>query len=131
MQYYCTYMKTALYNCKRCKIGRRVSYTESQRSHIGYGRYQVSHWRIGEHGERVYPGSMLISGNTYGGDGACPNCHRQMKWGWLDAHKVDDVPCDARCTGARGHSCECSCGGENHGKDWSSLGRQMSEILAA
>lgn len=25
------------------------------------------------------------------------------------------VPCDSRCTGARGNNCECSCGGKNHG----------------
>lgn len=24
--------------------------------------------------------------------------------------------CDARCLNAKGHSCECSCGGANHGK---------------
>lgn len=24
-------------------------------------------------------------------------------------------PCDARCMGAVGPSCDCSCGGENHG----------------
>ncbi len=23
--------------------------------------------------------------------------------------------CDARCTNAKGHNCECSCGGANHG----------------
>jgi hypothetical protein len=23
--------------------------------------------------------------------------------------------CDARCRSAKGHSCECSCGGKNHG----------------
>jgi hypothetical protein len=23
--------------------------------------------------------------------------------------------CDARCTNAKGHNCECSCGGKNHG----------------
>ena len=23
--------------------------------------------------------------------------------------------CDARCQNAKGHNCECSCGGENHG----------------
>jgi len=23
--------------------------------------------------------------------------------------------CDARCMNARGHNCECSCGGKNHG----------------
>jgi len=26
-------------------------------------------------------------------------------------------PCDARCTGARGPSCDCRCGGENHGSN--------------
>jgi hypothetical protein len=24
--------------------------------------------------------------------------------------------CDARCTNAKGHKCECSCGGANHGR---------------
>lgn len=28
-----------------------------------------------------------------------------------------DVPCDARCTSAKGHICSCSCGGKNHGSD--------------
>lgn len=25
--------------------------------------------------------------------------------------------CDARCMNAKGHNCECSCGGKNHGKN--------------
>lgn len=29
----------------------------------------------------------------------------------------DGVKCDRRCTGARGHDCECSCAGSNHGAD--------------
>jgi len=29
----------------------------------------------------------------------------------LEGHK-----CDARCEGAKGHQCYCSCGGQNHGK---------------
>lgn len=29
----------------------------------------------------------------------------------------NDTKCDARCTSAKGFQCECSCGGENHGKD--------------
>jgi hypothetical protein len=28
-----------------------------------------------------------------------------------------DHKCDPRCTGAKGHDCECSCGGANHGCD--------------
>lgn len=27
----------------------------------------------------------------------------------------NDTPCDDRCTEAKGHKCECSCGGKNHG----------------
>lgn len=42
--------------------------------------------------------------------------------GWLTANEikgtVTDCPCDGRCTSARGHSCECSCGGANHGSDY-------------
>jgi len=30
------------------------------------------------------------------------------------------VPCNARCTGAHGHDCECSCNGANHGADHAS-----------
>ena len=30
-----------------------------------------------------------------------------------------DVPCDGRCTRAKGSDCECSCGGANHGSAWS------------
>lgn len=25
------------------------------------------------------------------------------------------IPCDGRCYNARGHNCECQCGGHNHG----------------
>jgi hypothetical protein len=28
---------------------------------------------------------------------------------------AEDVPCNAKCTGAIGPSCSCSCGGRNHG----------------
>ena len=30
-------------------------------------------------------------------------------------HYNASVKCNARCTGATGHLCECSCGGVNHG----------------
>lgn len=53
-----------------------------------------------------------------GSTGACPRCG--------DRHVVDRTidykatpsrhRCDARCEDARGHDCECACGGVNHGK---------------
>lgn len=30
---------------------------------------------------------------------------------------VTDTKCDSRCTSAKGHVCECACGGANHGTD--------------
>jgi hypothetical protein len=27
----------------------------------------------------------------------------------------DEIKCDSRCTSSKGHRCECSCGGKNHG----------------
>lgn len=40
-----------------------------------------------------------------------------IKWKRLHAEEVPGSPCDARCTGAIGPDCECSCGGRNHGID--------------
>jgi hypothetical protein len=31
--------------------------------------------------------------------------------------RVTGTKCDARCTSATGHDCECQCGGKNHGID--------------
>lgn len=36
---------------------------------------------------------------------------------WAVKGTTNDTPCDARCTSATGHKCECSCGGRNHGAD--------------
>lgn len=30
---------------------------------------------------------------------------------------ANDTKCGARCTGSKGHVCDCSCGGKNHGRD--------------
>jgi len=43
---------------------------------------------------------------------ACGGTYRQRA---IKATYRRDVPCDSRCTGAKGHVCECSCSGANHG----------------
>ena len=119
-------MATVLYNCKHCKVGRRVEYPERQRGQFGYTPYRL------EAGRRIF----AVLDYDYStrpaqvrGDARCPNCGRGMTWGFLQGFKVDTVLCDARCTSARGFRCDCSCGGENHGKDWSGLGAPLSEVL--
>jgi hypothetical protein len=41
-------------------------------------------------------------------------CERHVAMQRVQGRKTDHV-CDVRCTEAKGHKCECSCGGANHG----------------
>ena len=108
-------MATVIYNCKNCKKGKRVEYPIQLRK--GYFT------RIDSNGI-AQPASVWIQScgggrpTQYGGDvemGICPSCHKMMSFGVLKAYVNPDHKCDARCTSARGHNCECACGGVNHG----------------
>lgn len=44
----------------------------------------------------------------------CPD-HGVYKLNYLKGRLVEDKKCDGRCMGATGPSCDCSCGGANHG----------------
>jgi len=38
-----------------------------------------------------------------------------LRFDRVTGHVNNAVPCDGRCYNARGHNCECQCGGKNHG----------------
>lgn len=108
-------MHTIIYNCTHCKTGRRVDYPIER----GKGYF----YRLGTDDQQV-PAGVWVQAcgggkpTVYGGDtemGICRGCHRMMKFGALKAHLNPNHKCDARCTSARGHNCECACGGVNHG----------------
>jgi hypothetical protein len=111
---------TYIYNCKKCKIAKRVEY--NMKTEWEPARY----YRIDSQGKRAYPGIWItaIGGGKpteYGGDiesGLCSKCGGLMQPGILKGRLNPEHVCDARCTGARGASCDCSCGGANHGRDW-------------
>lgn len=42
-------------------------------------------------------------------------CGAMMPPNVLKVRVVADVVCSAICTGAKGHTCDCSCSGKNHG----------------
>ena len=48
----------------------------------------------------------------------CEKCNTR----YMDAKVIkgvkSDKPCDARCMGAVGPACDCSCCGANHGQNW-------------
>ena len=115
-------MMTLIYNCKRCKVGRRVEYPLIQ-APVSNAARRI-YWRM-DAGQRVPAGVWIESCGggrpaVYGGDplGLCPGCGKNMKYAALVAVTHAEIKCDARCTGARGHTCECSCGGKNHGARW-------------
>lgn len=70
-------------------------------------RYEVVEgaWTVGTllHGKALIP--------------ADPCGHGRMVAKAVHGRRSDAVKCDRRCTGARGHDCECSCGGAQHGAD--------------
>lgn len=112
-------MAAVIYNCKRCKQGRRVHY-ERVRGHSGYVLQ-----RLDQAGKVIAAGVWVQrSGGgaptVYGGDplGVCSGCARAMTYGTLRATARPEVKCNAICTHARGFTCDCSCGGENHGSGW-------------
>ena len=109
--------QTVIYNCKRCKVARRVQYpidtTTRHTRRLADGKYMASGvWIVACGGGKP---------TEYGGDtemGLCPKCGRAMEYGAIDGRINLERKCDARCTSARGHNCECQCGGENHGSQW-------------
>jgi hypothetical protein len=112
-------MPTFIFNCKRCKIGKRVEYPiERARGYF---------YRLDSNGVEQPAGVWVNCAGggrptEYGGDvemGLCPGCHKAMDYNRLVACVSPDHKCDARCVHARGANCECSCGGANHGKGWS------------
>jgi len=73
-------------------------------------------------GKQIAPGAWIQShggGNPtiYGGDplGICADCNRLMACGKLKGIFNPEIKCGGQCKSARGHTCECSCGGLNHG----------------
>lgn len=48
----------------------------------------------------------------------CSECGGEVSMKAVAGKQNDAVACDARCMGARGASCECECGGANHGAAW-------------
>lgn len=74
---------------------------------MGYGRYQNYYYRTdAATGRRI----------EMGYDSTCI-CGKHAAGTRIKAVVTNHV-CDARCTSATGHQCECQCGGKNHGAQY-------------
>lgn len=109
---------TVLYRCcRQCeaaagrKVAKRVSYA------VRWWRGSPDRWGYRPVTRREY---IAPDGSEHRGfppSVACTLCGRSMAGRIIEGYRKPGVPCDARCTGAVGHHCECSCGGKNHGAD--------------
>ena len=98
--------KRFMYTCHRCKH----VWAREYRTYTG-GRSSGHLFRIQED----IPGARMHILQEH--DYTCPACGRTRTESNLIKGHVSDHICDPRCTGAKGHDCECACGGANHGKD--------------
>jgi hypothetical protein len=100
--------------CKGCKrpVSALMPGIVQRRTENRYGRTVETTWTsvyvYGERGtddwKRLLP---------------CPDCGASVAVRPVEGRISLDTPCDSRCTSAKGHRCECSCGGLNHGSDHS------------
>lgn len=100
----------------KCKVCKRAVSTllpgkVNQRTEHAYGYERVRRWV-----------EVLVWTSTgladWAGTVECPGCEKPVAVVAVSGKHNPDHPCDARCTSAKGPSCECSCGGANHGADW-------------
>jgi uncharacterized protein YcgI (DUF1989 family) len=96
--------------CKACKQTVARDYNETMSMIKGKGMYQR---QINVYGRNM-GGRFIVASD----DCNCPACGA---FAW-DAKSIQGVKsdhvCNDKCTSAKGFQCECSCGGENHGKSF-------------
>jgi hypothetical protein len=93
---------------KGCKTALRVNDTADSCRSAG----SVFAW-ASEGRDASQPGVAYCIGN-YGAYARCGE-HGLYPLRSLKGRYVAEKGCDARCMGATGPSCDCSCGGANHG----------------
>lgn len=109
-----------MYKCKKCKHvwAREYRRIFSQMSGYARGDYRAYMPAVSEL-HRFEGGKVIEQGHDY----VCPGCGatNANNMGYVTANNVagtkTEKTCDGRCTGAKGHNCECSCNGANHGKN--------------
>ncbi len=95
-----TYRK--IYVCKRCRKAGRPG---AVRAYDYVCRQYQSLCRNDETGKPVWIEQ----------DYNCPGCGRDAIAKTVEGRFSETHLCNAKCTGATGPSCDCSCGGKNHG----------------
>ncbi|AON96745.1 hypothetical protein SEA_GENGAR_90 [Mycobacterium phage Gengar] len=59
-----------------------------------------------------FNGDQLVAAGLF-----CSDHHEHLKWTQLAGRHNPDKACNGVCMAAVGPSCDCACGGENHGRN--------------
>lgn len=106
---------------KRPRVAFRVVYERRRR---GYQlvTYQPFRSRTCGRQEWIRDGEVVESGSYESSRGwpeppsmPCPKCGTRTYGDAVRGTLRPEIPCSAKCTGAVGPSCDCACGGINHG----------------
>ena len=103
-------MARCIYRCRRKTCGAVGNRLPGERNRAGLAfatEYGPRYYRI-EGTDRRYLGS----------EHKCQACGTTEARADQIKGSFSNHPCDERCTSARGHVCECKCGGKNHGAGW-------------
>jgi hypothetical protein len=100
--------------CKRCKTHATIEAANGQigATVIDALRSRFPAFELGKSGAA----QLTMYGTWYmrnALDAKC--CGRDLAVEKIAGRVSVDHKCDARCVQSKGHTCECSCGGKNHG----------------
>jgi len=91
--------------CRVCKVARRVTVRVVTTWRL------VGDWGRMPRGKQTTVDGIKVRPSMAGTFSCCGQRHSLKRING----RTTDHECDARCMAATGHSCECSCGGANHG----------------
>jgi len=94
----------------KCKCGAKHTALLTPTGHQRAGANDTRYAWVSEKGAQVLGGRVHVAAPCV--DCACG---KRIYLRPVQGTYVAEKPCNAKCTGATGHVCECSCGGKNHG----------------
>ena len=99
-----TVSKRQIATCKSCKSAHSMQVTITI----------VRTYRSDKIGEVARKRTVtMLDGSIAPAGRVC--CGRSWDYRSIDGTTNPKIKCNARCTESKGHVCECSCGGKNHG----------------
>lgn len=108
-----TFQKRQIGHCRKCDftLSRLVTIHQTKTTTYGLTGMKI-------HTGEIIEGDTVVYCNCgLDGDGARIVVQNPVHMQFVQG-RTTKTPCDERCTEAKGHKCECACGGVNHGRSF-------------